>query len=159
MNFNGIPLHPLVVHAAVVLTPLAALLCLVFALVPRWRWAVRWPALVVSVLGFAAIYVAYLSGEDLEDRLNIRSEMFETHEEWAERLRLAMLVLAIVMVVAAFVLPFRSPLTSTGERAARLGVLSIPLVVLLVVGALFVAYAVYRTGDAGAHLVWDGTPT
>ena len=31
------PLHPLVVHGAVVFGPLAAVAALVYALVPRWR--------------------------------------------------------------------------------------------------------------------------
>jgi hypothetical protein len=44
MTFAGLPLHPLVVHAAVVLTPLAALLVVGSAVLPRWRWLTRWPA-------------------------------------------------------------------------------------------------------------------
>jgi hypothetical protein len=32
------------VHAAVVLTPLAALLVVGSAVLPRWRWLTRWPA-------------------------------------------------------------------------------------------------------------------
>jgi hypothetical protein len=42
MTFAGLPLHPLVVHAAVVLTPLAALLVVGSAVLPRWL--TRWPA-------------------------------------------------------------------------------------------------------------------
>lgn len=41
MEFFGLPLHPLVVHAAVVFVPLAALLVMVFAVFPRHRWATR----------------------------------------------------------------------------------------------------------------------
>ena len=69
-----------------------------------------------------------------------------------------MWVLLATIVIAAYVMPFRSPIAGRGERAARVGVLSIPATVVLVVVAVFVGYAVYRTGDAGAHLVWDGTP-
>ena len=43
MEIAGLPLHPLVVHAAVVLIPLTALLAVAFAVLPRWRWLVRWP--------------------------------------------------------------------------------------------------------------------
>ena len=53
MEFHGIPLHPLVVHAAVVFTPLAALSALGFALVERWRGYLRWPTLVAAMSYYA----------------------------------------------------------------------------------------------------------
>ena len=46
-TFNGLPLHVLVVHGAVVVTPVAALAAL--ALVrPSWRTRLRWPVAVAS---------------------------------------------------------------------------------------------------------------
>ena len=36
-NLFGLPAHPLVVHAAVVLLPMAAIATVVVAAVPRWR--------------------------------------------------------------------------------------------------------------------------
>ena len=54
MEINGLPLHPLVVHAAVVFLPCAALLALVYAAVPRWRWAVRWPMVGLTAVGAGA---------------------------------------------------------------------------------------------------------
>ena len=38
MELNGVPLHPLVVHAVVVLGPLAAFAGLAYAIVSKWRW-------------------------------------------------------------------------------------------------------------------------
>ena len=39
-DFNGLPLHPLIVHATVVIIPLAALTVILFAVWPRFRsWA------------------------------------------------------------------------------------------------------------------------
>ena len=43
MEINGVPLHPLVVHAVVVFAPLAALFGIAYAVLPNWRWALRWP--------------------------------------------------------------------------------------------------------------------
>ena len=40
---NGLPVHPLVVHAVVVLVPLAALGTIAIALRPAWRPHVRPP--------------------------------------------------------------------------------------------------------------------
>ena len=52
MEINGLPLHPLVVHAAVIFGPLAAVAALAF-LVPRWRDRLRWPMVVLAVFHFA----------------------------------------------------------------------------------------------------------
>jgi hypothetical protein len=64
MEIGGLPVHVLVVHAAVVLTPLAALTAIVFAVVPRWRWLTRWPALVSGLVALGAVVAAKLSGDN-----------------------------------------------------------------------------------------------
>ena len=50
MEIGGLPLHPLVVHGAVVFTPLAALALIVFAILPRYRYLTRWPAAILAVI-------------------------------------------------------------------------------------------------------------
>ena len=57
MEVGGLPLHPLIVHAAVGIVPLAALFALLTALVPGWRWFTRWGAL-VAALGAVGFLVA-----------------------------------------------------------------------------------------------------
>ena len=58
MELNGVPLHPLVVHAVVVLGPLAALTGLAYAFVPQWRWLLRWPLFVLAVVTAVAALLA-----------------------------------------------------------------------------------------------------
>ncbi len=156
MEINGLPLHPLIVHAAVVLTPLAGLLAVLVAVVPRWRWVLRWPLVASAVVGAVVTYVSALSGSDLKDQLGIRGSLIENHEMWAGRLQLAMWVLAGTALVAAYVLPFPNPLAARSDRAARVGVLRIPAVAVLVVVGLLTVFLVYKTGDAGARMVWNG---
>ena len=48
----GLPLHPLVVHAVVVLLPLVALGVMALAVVPRWRARLALPLLGLLVVGF-----------------------------------------------------------------------------------------------------------
>lgn len=66
---NGVPVHPLVVHAVVVLLPLAILGTVAIAVRPRWRLThgplVVGAALVATVL----CPVATSSGEELEHRV------------------------------------------------------------------------------------------
>ena len=49
-EIGGLPLHPLVLHAAVVFVPLQVLLALGYALLPALRRATLWAVVAVSVL-------------------------------------------------------------------------------------------------------------
>ncbi|MCX6467463.1 MAG: hypothetical protein NTW05_28360, partial [Pseudonocardiales bacterium] len=62
---DGLPLHPLVVHAVVVLLPLAALGTVACALRPSWRAQLAVPTLLVALAGTAAVPVAALAGDQL----------------------------------------------------------------------------------------------
>ena len=54
---NGLPVHPLVVHAVVVLVPLTALIAVLF-LVPRFRRSLRWPMVVLALVSLASAALA-----------------------------------------------------------------------------------------------------
>jgi hypothetical protein len=54
MTVAGLRLHPLVVHAAVVFTPLSALLVVGFAVLPRWPWLTRRPARLTTLAALGA---------------------------------------------------------------------------------------------------------
>ena len=66
---NGIPVHPLVVHAIVVLLPLALLGTIAIAVKPAWRRP--YGPLVVAAVAVSAVLapVATSSGEQLEQRV------------------------------------------------------------------------------------------
>src|SRR5689334_10742605 len=80
----GLPAHPIVVHAAVVLLPLAALGTLVCAAVPRWRRAYAPIALVLALVALGAVWLAQGSGEALEERVE-ETQLVEAHTEQGER--------------------------------------------------------------------------
>ena len=156
MEFNGIPLHPLVVHAAVVFTPLAALAALVFVLIGRWRELVRWPAAVLVVVAAGTDWVARITGRNLFSKLTaqgLHNKWLDLHQQRANVLVWLVLGLAVVVVLATFVLP-------AGDRLARL---QVSPVVVLGVQAVVVGLAVaslvyvYLTGDAGARSIWAPT--
>jgi uncharacterized membrane protein len=65
----GLPLHPLVVHGAIVLVPVAAILAVIVAVSPerRTRWGVLTWLLATAAL--AAAVAAKLTGENLESTL------------------------------------------------------------------------------------------
>ncbi|HWJ67735.1 MAG TPA: DUF2231 domain-containing protein [Nocardioides sp.] len=146
MEINGLPLHALVVHAAVVLGPLSGAGALVYALVPRWRDALRWPVVVLATVAVAAIWTAYLSGEDLEAANTYGGELaplVETHESRASTLRLA----ASAFVVATW---------AAAWWHTRTGAVRVVLSALVAVTAVLTLVWVVLTGDAGAQIAWFG---
>lgn len=152
MTVNGLPLHPLVVHAAVVFVPLAAVAVVAMA-VPRWRWAARWPALGLAAVAAGAVQLAAMTGDSLKHQVG-PSALIETHEMWAGRLQAATWVLAGLTLVAFWTFPHVTRLTGGRDRTARIAVLERPLVVLLPLAAVAVLVLVVLTGDAGARAVW-----
>jgi uncharacterized membrane protein len=152
MELNGVPLHPLVVHAVVVLGPLAALTGLVYAAVPKWRWLLRWPLVVLAVVVAVTALLAVAAGEDLLASRPELAPIVADHREAGERLRNVALGYVVVAGLAAWALGGTSALASgRGARETRLG---IPVAVLLAVGAVALLVTVYLAGDSGSAAVW-----
>lgn len=143
MELNGLPLHPLVVHAAVVFTPLAAIAAILYV-VPRWRATMRWPMLVLALVAVGSIVVAYYTGKSF---FNSRppeiqaSPQVLTHQHRGRQLFYLSFAFGILAIAGAWV-------------ASRGGVLRVVIDVLLAVVAVVVLVQVVRVGDAGARAVW-----
>lgn len=154
MEINGVPLHPLVVHAVVVLGPLAALNGLGYALVPRWRWLLRWPLVALSLVVAAGALVAVAAGASLLDSRPELEPLVEDHQEWGVLLRTWSLTFVVDALLAAWALGGPSALASgRGARESK-GVLGRIAMVLLVVGSIGLLVLVFLTGDSGARAVW-----
>lgn len=163
MEISGVPLHPLVVHAVVMLVPLAVLAGWAHAFLTGWRWLTRWLALGTSVAALGAVVVARQSGHDLlESRPFLVSaestvrDLLETHQDRAAVLLWAMVGFTVVVAVAFWALPAASGLTTgrlghVGRDDVRL-LRALQLLVVLV-GLVALVYVVL-TGDAGARAVW-----
>jgi uncharacterized membrane protein len=109
---NGIPLHPLVVHAIVVLLPLATLGTIAIAVRPRWRRT--YGPLVVAAAAVSAVLspIATQSGEALERRVGDPGE----HAELGESL--VFFAIALALSAAALVwLERRAALSSQAGSA------------------------------------------
>ena len=105
-KIGDLPLHPLVVHAAVIGVPLAALLALLFAFPKTREWA-RWP-LAITVIGATAVtFVARESGLALEAALGIKpgnpvGDLILQHSQLANQLFYIMIGLAVVSLDELF---------------------------------------------------------
>jgi hypothetical protein len=61
----GVPVHPLLVHAVVVLVPLAALMSILIVIKPAWRTKFKWLAAVLIVVNNALLNDHLQMGENL----------------------------------------------------------------------------------------------
>ena len=148
------PLHPLVVHAVVVLGPLAALTGLVYAAVPRWRWLLRWPLLVLAVLTAVTAFLATTSGDELLEARPELEPLVEEHEERGELLRNVALGYVPVSVLAAWALGGVSALASGRGAQETRGALGMVAAVLLAVASVALLVTLFLAGDSGAQAVW-----
>lgn len=166
-ELDGLPLHPLVVHAVVVLVPLTALVAVLF-LVPRFRRALRWPMVLLAIGALGSTYVAKLSGENFEESIVPPEgpvfEAVERHEELANQLLYIVIGFAIVACIAAYVLrpsdeigPFPGEDTKRDEEpTTRLDTtIRAAVAVLVIVGAVAAGVQTYRTGEQGSRAVWN----
>jgi hypothetical protein len=147
MEINGLPLHALVTHAAVIFGPLAALAGLLYAVVPPWRDKLRWPLVVVVAVAVGSIWTAYLSGGWVKDAngpyTGEFAELVDTHEDRAKILRWVASGFAVASFAAAW-------------WHTRPGAIRALLTGLVAVGAVATGVYVVLTGDAGAQVAWYG---
>lgn len=141
-SIGGLPLHPLVVHAVVVLVPLAALGTVAIAVRPAWRRPYGPPVVALAAVAAALCPVATSSGEALAGRVGSPGK----HAELGEQLVWFVLPLALLALALAVLDRTRStpPVVPTA------------VAVLAVLAALATVVQAYRVGDSGAEAVWGG---
>ncbi len=150
-QLNGLPVHVLVVHAAVVFVPLLALGAIVYALVRRWRPRIGWAVVLLAVVAPLAAWFARLSGQKLQARLlgqgvsGRGAEMIRDHSRYGDLTFYFSLALGVIALIAVLV----------GARTRSLPrAVDLVLAVIMVVLAGISGYYVFRTGESGATAVW-----
>jgi hypothetical protein len=145
----GIPLHPLVVHAVVVLMPLAAVGTIAIAVVPKWRDIYGWLVLGITTIVFATVPIATRSGGRLRDSLSLGgpvAEKVRDHQAYGDRMIYAAAGLWLLLVVMLLL-----------HRTGRRGGLMVLVAGLAIVAALAALVLVVLTGHSGANAVWNPT--
>lgn len=161
-EINGLPAHILLVHAVVILVPLAALLGVLGVVWPasRRRLGIATPILALVALLF--VPVTSHAGEWLRDHVP-DSELVRRHAELGDGLLMPAGVL-FLLITALWYLDRIGPDRSASDgsttdgsggvltgRAAR-AVVSVALVLV----AVFAVVQTYRIGDSGAKAAWNG---
>jgi uncharacterized membrane protein len=145
-TINGLPVHPLIVHAVVVLLPLSALGAVAIAVRPSWRARYGNLVIIVAALTTLLIPLATSSGERLEARVGDPGR----HAELGDTL--IWFALPLLVVVIALVWLHRRRGVMDRSPALRLAVAAL---VVVIAGANLVQ--VFRVGESGARAVWQTT--
>jgi hypothetical protein len=150
---NGLPVHVLVLHAAVIFVPLLGLGAVVYGFFAALRPKIGWAVALLAVVAPAAALITKLSGTEFYNRL-LREErvspagkvILDGHMEngtIAMWLTLALGVLSLVL----FALTARNP-----RALPKIADIAFAVVLLALAGLS--AWYLYQTGDSGATAVW-----
>ncbi|GAA1954519.1 hypothetical protein GCM10009798_12150 [Nocardioides panacihumi] len=143
---NGLPVHPLIVHAIVVLLPLAAIGTVAIALVPRWRAPYGPLVTAAAIASVILLPIATSSGEALERHVGDPGR----HAAMGDML----IWFAVPLAVLALALTYVARRAAAGRALVGPHWLPTAVAVLAVVAAVATGVQVYRVGDSGAKAVW-----
>ena len=152
-RIGGLPVHALILHAAVVFIPLLALGAIAYAVMPRWRPRIGWAVVILAIAAPLIAFVTRESGLKLYNRVLARGvsatggQILARHMHYGTMTMWFTIALGVVTLVAAAVTLRR--LANPLPRIADLG-----LGLIMIVLAAISGYYVYRTGDSGATAVW-----
>jgi hypothetical protein len=144
VTINGLPLHPLVVHATVVGLPALAVLAVLHVVRPGLQDRLRLPLMGLALVAAALVFLTVRTGKSLQAQLALPASFVQAHHLWATRLEWTTFGFAALLVVMGLV----------DQRAGWVR----PLVhALVVVGAVAIVWLCVMTGEAGARMVYPTT--
>jgi hypothetical protein len=136
----GIPAHPLIIHAVVVLLPLAAIDMIAMVLIPPFRGKVqKYFVAGTLVVATGSAFLAKESGE----ALRAVNGVSEYHQEWGSRTFYAALALVVLSAIWFWL--------DTKPRSVYKRITGV-LVVIVSVAAIT---ATVLAGHSGAQSVWE----
>jgi len=139
----GLPVHPLVVHGAVILVPLVAFAALAMSYWPSFSRRYGGPVLILAGVAQVSLFLAKGSGEPFEERLN---KDIERHADLGEIAPLTFIPLLILLFIRW---RMDKPGATVGSPKIRRLVS-----VLLALAAIVAQVYIYLTGHSGAESVW-----
>jgi hypothetical protein len=152
----GLPTHAIVVHATVVLLPLAALAVLLHAFWPAARRRLGGVTPLLAGVALVLVPLSTQSGETLEHSV-AENALVERHAELAD----GMLpwALGLFVVAVALWLLDRRRAGASQDDISRARWVPIVAGVLTVVAVAGTVQQIVRVGHAGAQATWNGVNT
>lgn len=149
----GLPLHPLIVHATVVMVPAAAVAVALAALWPRFRHWLSWGTPAVAMAAVILVPLTTSSGESLDRQLP-RTALIEAHTRLADGLLPWVIGLGILAVVGWWMHGLAGRFRPRRPLARWVPTLVSVLAVAVAVGTLV---DVVLIGHSGAAAAWTTT--
>jgi uncharacterized membrane protein len=165
----GLPAHPLMVHAPIVLIPLAVVTAVVYAFVPPLRARLGWLLVLLAFAGAGTSFAAVESGKRLAAGTPANTQL-DAHMELGTNVRNFAILLAVVSIVLVGIDAARRGRGRSSYRPASeadgytyqrprsggvlMGAVSVVLSLGLLGAAGTAAFYVARTGHTGAQMVW-----
>ena len=162
-NLMGLPAHPLIVHAVVVLVPLAALGLFLSAVWPAARDKIGWITVGISAFCLVMIPFATGSGENLEERVD-ESDLVEKHAELADRMLPWVILLFVAALALMLFFHYRNKVNAKvadgtlSEAPGWMKIASPLLIAFAIIASLGNVWITYEVGHSGAKATWDDTP-
>jgi drug/metabolite transporter (DMT)-like permease len=153
----GLPGHPLVVHLAVVLVPIAALGTFAIAFWGAARRRIGWIVVGLAFVAFVGCFLAKESGEALQNSVK-HTEAVDAHVEMADGGTVAGLavflgaagVMAVDLIVRQRTARNQAALPLQKQAPMIVGFLAVLL-------ALFGSVRIIQIGHSGAKATWENT--
>ena len=142
----GLPAHPLIVHAVVVLIPLATLGAVAVAVRPGWNRAYGPLVAAGALVGAVTATLAMFAGNELAAAITVSPEYVELIAEHGQS--------GLWTVIAAWVFGPLAIVAAALGRRDRAGAGPRVLNWISAVAGLLATAIVIRTGDLGATSVW-----
>jgi hypothetical protein len=162
-TFAGLPLHVLLVHAVVVLTPLVALALVLIAAWPAARRILWLPVLIAAALLLPLGLITIEAGKWLEQRVP-PAPLIQEHTAQGEDIvpwLITLLVAAVVIAAWAVVELVAARRASGSEPVRPARALRITVGVVLTLGAVAIAagscWTLVQIAEAGSRAVWEGS--
>ncbi|WP_169053987.1 hypothetical protein [Agromyces sp. H66] len=162
-SFAGLPLHVLLVHALIVLTPLVALGLVLIAAWPAARRVLWIPMLVAAALLLPLGLVTIEAGKWLEQRVPPAPLIQEHTTQGEDIVPWLYGIVGLAVVVAAWaVVELVAARRDAGAAAGRPGgAVRIVVGAVLTLAALGVGagttWTLVQIGEAGSRAVWEGS--
>lgn len=147
-TINGLPLHPLLIHATVVLVPLAAVAATLGTLWPAARKKLGIVTPIIATIAAAAMALTIEAGEWLKEHV-VTTDLVEAH------IRIGKTAVPwILLLVASTWLQWAW--FAYGKKRFPDASKAVPIVLasLVMVGAVGSTVAIIVIADAGAKAVW-----
>jgi len=158
----GIPAHALLVHAAVIFVPLQVAVAIAYSLLPWARRNIGWLVVTLAIVGPLTAWFARLSGEALRTRMAGQGvtdfTKIDQHSGYSAYAWYFSMALGLLMILLVIVRGKPGLVDGyTGEpKSGGSPVVNGLLVVLTLAAAGATGYYIFKTGDSGAHMVWQG---